>query len=365
MKKELNMRPCVAGIQPYQPGKPVEEVERELGIKKAVKLASNENPLGPSPLALQALHQATRQAHIYPDGSSYHLRQALAAFHKIPAEEFLLGNGSNELLILLGQAFLEPGDEVLTSQDSFSVYGTVAQLMNAGLVTVPTRDFTFDLAALAAGITAKTKIIFIANPNNPTGTVVRTEALKTFIDQVPAGCLVVLDEAYYEYADPDCMGPTLAWAREKNNLVVLRTFSKVYGLAGLRVGYGVASAEVRDAIERVRAPFNVNSLAQAAAVAALKDRAHLRTVVSLARRERRRVEKALKALGFTTAPSQANFIYALVPDRLGMTGRAFYEAAMRLGVIIRPFAGASVRITLGTEKENDKLLKAVKTILKA
>jgi len=358
----LTVRPCVNGIDPYQPGKPAEEVERELGIKHAIKLASNENPLGPSRKVQAAVRMAARQAHIYPDGSCYHLRQALAKFFKFPADRLLLGNGSNELLVRLGNAFLQPGDEVLTSQSSFVVYYTVPKLMDATLVAVPMKDWAFDLDAMAHAVTPKTRMIYLANPNNPTGTVVEAGKLKAFLDKVPDRVLVVLDEAYYEYADPKIMPPTLTWVRERENLVALRTFSKIYGLAGLRVGYGFASAAVCDAIERVREPFNVNHLAQAAAAAALSDQAHVRRVAGLARRERRRVGKLLAKAGLEVIPSQANFIFALVPERLGMSGREFSDALMRRGVIIRPFPGRAVRITLGTEAENDKLVKAIRRI---
>ncbi len=354
------VRACVRSIQPYQPGKPVEEVERELGIRGAVKLASNENPLGPAPLVIQALKQAAGLAGVYPDAGCYYLRQALGQHLKLRAEEIIIGNGSDELLVLLGLALLEPGDEVLTSQMSFVVYYSVPRLMNAKLIAVPMRNYQIDLEAMARALTRKTRIIFIANPNNPTGTVVAPGSLRKFIEKVPGKCLVVLDEAYYEYADSRIMGQTPDLVRERKNVVVLRTFSKAYGLAGLRIGYGVAPKIIVDAIERVREPFNVNHLAQIGARAALKARGHMRQSVKLARAERSRMGKALAGMGFKTVPSQTNFIFAQAPIR---DSQKFSVDLMREGIIIRPFAGSHVRITMGTRVQNDKMIRAVKRVL--
>jgi histidinol-phosphate aminotransferase len=349
-------RPGVDRITPYQPGKPIEEVERELGISNAVKLASNENPLGPSPRVRAALRRAAGDVHRYPDGACFSLRAALSRRLGVKPGEILLGNGSNELLSLLGLAYLREGDEVLTSRQTFVVYEMVALLANAKYVDVPLRDFAYDLDALGRAVTPATRMVFIANPNNPTGTAVDPKALKAFVAGVPDHCLVVLDEAYYEYMDPAYQADTLSWVRERNNLVVLRTFSKAYALAGLRVGYGVAPVSVAQAIERVRDPFNVNSLAQVAAQAALADRAYVKQVVSLARRERKRLAKMLTALGFTVIPSQANFLFVKLPQGDGQT---LYQGMLKRGVIVRPMRGPFVRITLGREAENDKMLRAL------
>ncbi len=356
----LKVRACVRDIQPYQPGKPVEEVERELGIRGAVKLASNENSRGPAPRVIQALKQAAASAGVYPDAGCYYLRQALGQHLKLRAEEIIIGNGSNELLVLLGLALLEPGDEVLTSQMSFVVYYSVPRLMNAKLIAVPMRKYQFDLEAIARAITRKTRIIFIANPNNPTGTTVAPAALRKFIEKVPQACLVVLDEAYYEYADSRIMGQSLDLVRERENIVVLRTFSKAYGLAGLRIGYGAAPRIIVDAIERVREPFNVNYLAQVGAKAALEASGHMRRSVELARSERSRMGETLAGMGFKTVPSQTNFIFAQAPIR---DSQKFSRDLMRKGIIIRPFAGSHVRITMGTRVQNNQMIRAVKQVL--
>ncbi|MEW6515288.1 MAG: histidinol-phosphate transaminase [candidate division FCPU426 bacterium] len=360
MDRGISWRPGLERIAPYQPGKPIEEVERELGISNAVKLASNENPLGPSPRVREALRRAAGAVHRYPDGACFGLRAALSRRLGVKPGELLLGNGSNELLVLLGQAYLRPGDEVLTSRQTFVVYEMVALLANAKLVAVPLRNYAYDLDALRRAVTPRTRLIFIANPNNPTGTAVEPRELRAFVDRVPGRCLVVLDEAYFEYMDPAFQADTLSWVRKRSNLVVLRTFSKAYALAGLRVGYGVAHASVAQAIERVREPFNVNHLAQAGAVAALADPAHMRRAVSLAKRERKRVSRALADLGCEVAPSQANFVFARVPRG---DGRACYGRVLRLGVILRPMPGPYVRITLGTKAENDKMLSAMKAVV--
>ncbi len=354
------VRACVQSIQPYQPGKPVEEVERELGVRGAVKLASNENPLGPAPQVIRVLKQAAGSIGVYPDGGCYYLRQALGQYLKLRAEEIIIGNGSNELLVLLGLALLEPGDEVLTSQMSFVVYYSVPQLMDAKLIAVPMRNYQFDLETMARAITRRTRIIFIANPNNPTGTAVAPVALREFIKKVPKKCLVVLDEAYYEYADSRIMGLSLDLVRERENVVVLRTFSKAYGLAGLRIGYGVAPKSIVDAIERVREPFSVNHLAQLGARAALEAGGHMRQSVELARSERTRMGKILAGMGFKIIPSQTNFIFTQAPIR---DSQKFSRDLMREGIIIRPFAGSHVRITMGTRVQNDKMIRAVKRVL--
>ncbi|MCK5241166.1 histidinol-phosphate transaminase [bacterium] len=353
-------RSCITQIQPYQPGKPVAEVERELGIRQAVKLASNENVFGPSPRVRTALRKAVNQVHIYPDGACYYLRAALARDLGCRPDELILGNGSNELLVLLGMVYLNAGDEVLSSQMSFVVYSMVADLLGAKFIAPPMRDFTYDLETMAGFITSKTKLIFIANPNNPTGTLIEKQALRRFIDRVPTHCLVVLDEAYYEYVQRPLAGNTLDWVRERNNLVVLRTFSKAFALAGLRVGYGMAPAKVRENIERVRDPFNVNSLAQVAALAALADKAYMRKCVAYTQTERKRLSKELLKLGLKVIPSQTNFLFVKFPRTEGVQ---VGQSLLQQGIIVRPFPGSYVRITMGKIAENNKMLKAIKNIL--
>lgn len=362
MKKIPAIRSGVQAIAPYQPGKPIEEVKRELGLSRVIKLASNENPLGPSPAAVRAGSQALREAALYPDGSCYRLRKALAGRLGTDPDQILLGNGSSELLILLGRAFVSPGEEVLTSQMSFVLYQTLAQLQDASLITVPMKDFTFDLEALARAVTPKTRMILIANPNNPTGTAVDPKALENWLEAVPSDCLVVLDEAYYEYLEPKLRPASLHWAANRENVVVLRTFSKVYGLAGLRAGYGVASRRIKEALDRVRDPFNVNHIAQAAAAAALADPAHVRRTVALARSERRRLAGELRKLKFLVIPSQANFLLVSVPDR---DAQSWFQALLEQGVITRPVVGPFLRITLGTRPQNEKLVRACGRIVHA
>ncbi|MBN1596110.1 histidinol-phosphate transaminase [candidate division FCPU426 bacterium] len=356
-KNPLLPRECVLGIEPYQPGKPVEEVKRELGVARAIKLASNENPYGPSPRVRAALRREIGRVHIYPDSACFTLTRDLARYLQCREEEIIIGNGSNELLVLLGMAYLGPEDEVLTSQMTFVVYETVARLMNAKLVATPPRDYSYDLEAMARKISPRTRLVFISNPNNPTGTVVDPHALKRFLDRIPPACLAVLDEAYYEYADDSRMGPTVQWVRERQNLVVLRTFSKAYALAGLRVGYGIMPPEVKSILDRIRPPFNVNSLAQVAAIAALADQPYMRQCVEKTRTERKRVGDALTAMGFKAVPSQANFLFL---QGRRAESRACAQALMKAGVIVRPFPGPYLRMTLGLEAENNKCLRAMR-----
>jgi histidinol-phosphate aminotransferase len=346
-------------LVPYQPGKPIAEVKREFGLTDVVKLASNENPLGPSPLALRAAQKAVAEVGVYPDGACFELRQALAREHGWEPENLILGCGSNELILLLGQAFLNPGDEVLTSEMTFVVYPTVANLADARCVSVPMKKFTFDLNALARAITLNTKMIFIANPNNPTGTALPPRDLERFVGKVPSSCLLVLDEAYFEYLDASWRPESHSWVKRHPNLVLLRTFSKAYGLAGLRVGYGLVSGPVARAVDCVRAPFNVNTVAQAAAVAALGDRKHVARSAALARRERVWLGARLLKAGFKPVPSQANFVFTAVPWGSGQT---WFMELMKLGVIVRPMPGPFVRITVGTREQNERLLAAVKEV---
>ena len=352
-------RACLEGLRPYQPGKPAETVRREHGLARVVKLASNENPYGCSPGARRAAAAALRQAHIYPDGSSPDLRRALAGALRCPPEAVMLGAGSNELLLLLGQGYAGPGDEVLTAEMSFTVYETVARLADARLVTVPLRDHAYPLESMARAITAKTRIVFVANPNNPTGTAVHPEALRRFLDRVPARCLVVLDEAYHEYMESRYRTPSLRWVRERCNLVVLRTFSKAYGLAGLRIGYGVAPPAVAAVVEKVRAPFNLTRPAQAAAEAALADPDYMHQAVARVTAERKRLDQGLRGLGFATTPSQANFIFCRVPVA---DAAVWFERLQRFGYIVRPCGARHLRITVGTPSQNGGLLRALRRV---
>jgi len=357
--------PNVASLTPYVPGKPIEEVERELGISGVAKLASNENALGPSPKALEAIQKAAAGVHLYPDGSAWALRQGLAAKLGVPFEETFVGNGSNELIELLVRTFTCDGEEVLTSAQSFVAYRLAAQAHGRLLVEAPMKArFHYDLEAIRARITPHTKIIFLANPDNPTGTWFTEAELVPFLEQVPQKTLVVLDEAYQEFVDAPGYPRSLELRRRFQNLVVLRTFSKIYGLAGLRLGYGVARPELTGYLDRVRAPFNTNLVAQAAGLAALDDHEHVTRSRDLVREERPRLQAGLVALGATVVPSQGNFVLADFP---GTNGKEVFEKVLREGVVLRPVAGygfpSAQRVTVGLRAENERCLAALKKVL--
>jgi len=345
-------------LKAYVPGRPLEEVERELGIAHASKLASNENPLGPSPKVLEALQAALPKVHRYPDGAAHNLSLSLSRHLKVPAETLILGNGSNELIVRLGQIVLEPGDEVLYADPGFFVYYSTALLCNAVPRPIPLRDFAHDLDAFEKALTPRTKVVFIANPNNPTGTSLPLSRVETFLRACRPQTLVVLDEAYFEYVEDPSFHGSLDLLPRYPNLVVLRTFSKAYGLAGLRVGYGLAHPELAKVFQKVREPFNVNSLALVAAEAALKDQAHLQKVLDLNRVERERLFNGLGVLGASPVPSQTNFVYFEWPE-----ATALYEGLLKLGLITRPMGPKALRITTGTEKETSDLLAALKDLL--
>jgi len=357
--------PNVESLQPYVPGKPIEEVEREYGVRDVAKLASNENALGPSPRALAAAREACARMNLYPDGSAFYLRGAIAERFGVPPDEVVVGNGSNELIELLVRTFVLEGEEVLTSAQSFVAYKLAAQAHGRTLVEAPMRGrFHYDLDALAARLSSRTKVVFLANPDNPTGTWFLERDLVRFLEAVPPHALVVLDEAYVEFVDAPGFQDSLSLRRRFPNLVVLRTFSKIYGLAGLRLGYGFARREVAGFIDRVRAPFNVSLVAQAAGVGALGDREHVERTRELVRRERPFLAAGLAALGATVVPSQGNFLLADFPGR---AGKDLFEALLREAVVVRPMGGygfpTAQRITVGTRPENEKALAALRKVL--
>jgi histidinol-phosphate aminotransferase len=357
--------PYVASLTPYVPGKPIEEVEREYGVTNVAKLASNENALGPSPRALAAAREAAAKVNLYPDGSAYYLRAALAAKLGVEAREVFVGNGSNELIELLVRTFVLDGEEVLTSAQSFIAYKLAAQAHGRTLVEAPMKArFHYDLDALRKLLSRRTKVIFLANPDNPTGTWFTEPELLPFLDAIPKDTLVVLDEAYVEFVDAPGFQDALALRRKYPNVVVLRTFSKIYGMAGLRLGYGVARPDVVEYIDRVRAPFNVNLVAQAAGIAAIDDTEHVERSRALVREERPFLAEGLKALGATVVPSQGNFVFADFPGR---PGKDLFEALLREGVVVRPMGGygfpTAQRITVGLRKENEKCLAALAKVL--
>ncbi len=357
--------PHVASLTPYVPGKPIEEVEREYGVTDVAKLASNENPLGPSPRAVAAAREACGKVHLYPDGSAYYLRNALAAKLGVRPEEVMVGHGSNELIELLVRSFVLDGEEVLTSAQSFVAYRLAAQSLGRTLVEAPMKArFHYDLDALRKLLSRRTKLVFLANPDNPTGTWFDEQELVPFLDAVPKDTLVVLDEAYVEFVDAPGFQDSLALRRRFPNLVVLRTFSKIYGLAGLRLGYGLARPEVVEYVDRVRAPFNVNLVAQAAGIAALGDAEHVERSRALVREERPFLAEGLQALGATVVPSQGNFLLADFPGR---PGKDLFEALLREGVVVRPMGGygfpTAQRITVGLRADNERCLAALAKVL--
>jgi len=355
--------PYLRGLIPYSPGKPIQEVERELGIRESVKLASNENPLGPSPMALQALRDALPEIHRYPDGSGHRLRHALAGHWHVAPDQLILGNGSNELLELTARCFLLPGDEAVYAEQAFVVYDMVAQVTGAKKVMIPLKDFTHDLDGMRAAISPRTKLVFVGNPNNPTGTALPPRALEAFLESVTSQVLVVLDEAYYEFLPPDVTPDALRFVRDGRLLLVLRTFSKIYGLAGLRIGYGIGPPALIALLNRAREPFNTNSLAQAAATAALGDVAHVARTRAVTEEGRKLLSEACRALGLAVVPSVANFLLVDV----GRPGPATADALLRHGVIVRPMVGygfpTHLRISIGTPQENERCLAALKAVL--
>ncbi|HEY4366055.1 MAG TPA: histidinol-phosphate transaminase [Steroidobacteraceae bacterium] len=361
--------PSVRTLAPYVPGKPIEELEREYGIRDSIKLASNENPLGPGPMATAAIAAACRDIGLYPDGNGFALKQALAQRHGCPIESITLGNGSNDVLVMLAEAFLTADVEAVYSQYAFAVYPIVVQATGAQARVAPALPaghpmaLGHDLDAMARLTNERTRIVFIANPNNPTGTWVDAVALRAFIEKLPATTLVVVDEAYIEYVEDPQLPDTSRWLAEFPNLVVTRTFSKAYGLAGLRVGYALAEPAVAGMLNRVRQAFNVNSVALAAARAALKDEEHLRKSITVARSGLRQVAAGLDRLGIRHLPSQGNF---LLID-CARPAAAVYEAMLRQGVIVRPVGNYQLpnhlRLTIGTEAQNQRMLVALEHAL--
>jgi histidinol-phosphate aminotransferase len=356
-------REVLEKILPYVPGKPIEEVERELGISDIVKLASNENPLGPSPLAITAVMEHVRNLHRYPDAAGYYLRQKLSAKLGISPDHLVLGNGSVEVMEQIAETYLNPGEETVVGWPSFFKFMIVTQIMGGVVVKIPMVDKRYDLPAIANAVTPKTRLIFIANPNNPTGTMATAAEVAAFMERIPDRVLVVFDEAYYEYLDRDDYPDTLRYVREGRNVVVTRTFSKIYGLAGMRIGYGIAKPDIIASLNRVRETFNTSSLAQVAALHALDDEEHVAASKSVNNTERAKLSKELTGIGLRPTPSVTNF---LLVD-MGRNAAGLYESLLREGVIIRPMGmyelPNSMRITIGKKEENDRLLEALAKVL--
>jgi histidinol-phosphate aminotransferase len=354
----------IRSLIPYAPGKPIEEVEREIGIANSVKLASNENPLGPSPLALDAMRQKLMQLHLYPDGDCFYLKAALTAKLNVAPEQLIFGNGSNEIIELAIRTFMRAGDEAVMARQAFVVYKLVVQAVGGISQEVPLRTFTHDLEAMIAAIGPKTRIVFLANPNNPTGTIYRKAQWKAFLKQVPDEILIIVDEAYFEYVEAADYPDSLDYHQQGKTLLSLRTFSKLYGLAGLRIGYGVADQEIISLMHRVRQPFNVNAPAQWAALAALNDGEHVRRSLDNNRQGLDYLTAEFARLGIEYVPSHANFILL----RVGK-GEDVFNRLLAQGIIVRPMAGYQLpehlRVTIGTMDENRKFIDAFKKALGA
>jgi histidinol-phosphate aminotransferase len=353
----------ILGIAPYEPGKPIEELERELGLTDVIKLASNENPLGPSERVLKAITEALPHLNRYPDGSGYYLRQALASRHGVSADHVILGNGSNDLIELVVRAFLRGGEEAVIPHPSFVVYPMVVQAAGGIRVVVTLKEHRLDLEAMTRAITPMTKLVFIANPNNPTATIVTADEVEAFMTRVPPRVIVVFDEAYVEFAQGPDLPDTLAYLRQGRKVVVLRTFSKAASLAGLRVGYGLADPDCVALLNRIRQPFNVNVLGQVAALAALGDESHVLECLRMIEAGRHYLYEEFAAMGVKFTPSRANFILVDV----GRSGTDVFTWLLKEGVIVRPMASFGMdtylRVTVGTPEENRRLVKALKKVL--
>ncbi|HYA03604.1 MAG TPA: histidinol-phosphate transaminase [Syntrophobacteria bacterium] len=350
----------IATLEPYPPGKPVEELEREYGITDSIKLASNENPLGPSPRALDAIRAHLQKLHRYPDGSGFYLRQRLSRRLGVPEASIVLGNGSNEIIDLAIRTFVQTGAEVVMAEPTFLVYRLMVQAVGGMGVRVPLKAFVHDLDAMAAAVTGRTRLVFLNNPNNPTGTVISRRDFERFRDRLPKDVIIVLDEAYMEFADPARTFTGLEYQEGGDPpVVVLRTFSKAYGLAGLRIGYGVMPSPVAEFLNRVRQPFNVNALAQVAALAALEDEPFVRRTLDTVREGLDFLFKELALMGVPAFPTQTNFFLVDV----GTDARKVYEALLWRGVIVRAMnaygLNTHIRVTVGRPEENQRLIKAL------
>ena len=358
-------RRALREVFPYQPGKSIASVQRELGLKSVIKLASNENPLGPSPRAMIAYRKAEKLNGLYPEGTSPELRAALGRFHKVEPESLIVGNGSDEIIRMLCEAFIEPEDEVVVAQHGFIRFKQQAAMMGARVIEVPMTDWTHDLALMAKSTNPRTKLVFVANPNNPTGTYNTQDEVSALLAAAPKTAIIVLDEAYFQYAQSIAGYPKSLpdLVREHDNLVVLRTFSKAYGLAGLRVGYGVADPEIVGWLDRIRMPFNVNLPAQHACLEALKDSGFVKRTLALNEAQRASVAQVLGEMGFGVGESATNFVFARSP----IAGRELFKLLLRQGVIVRPLdeygLPQHVRFSIGTPSQNKALFTALKSVL--
>jgi histidinol-phosphate aminotransferase len=357
------VKKTILKVKPYVPGKPIDEVKRELGLRDVIKLASNENPYGPSPKVLTALRAASKELNRYPDGDCYYLRKALAKRLRVLNQQLIFGNGSDELIVLAVRAFVEKGDEVIIAKPSFLIYDIASRIAGAHIKAIPLKDFRYDLAAMKKAVTKKTKIIFLGNPDNPSGMYLTKKEMRTFLKGLRRNILVFIDEAYHEYVQAKDYIDSIGLLKSHKNVIVTRTFSKMYGLAGLRIGYGIAHAGLIDLLNRLREPFNVNSLAQVAALAALSDRAYYRRLAARTSAQRLFLCRNLKKCNLDFVESYTNFILV----KIGRDASAVSQKLLKRGVIVRNMRawGLSefIRVTIGTAQENKRFIKSLKEIL--
>ncbi|SJZ54689.1 histidinol-phosphate transaminase [Selenihalanaerobacter shriftii] len=357
------IREAILDIKPYVPGKPIEEVKRELGLDDVIKLASNENPIGPSDKAIEVMQETAKSVHIYPDGNCHSLRKALSEKLAVKEDQLIFGNGSDGLLSLIAEAFVNPEDEVLMAEPSFSQYEFVTNVMGGELISVPLDNYTYDLPALLDAINENTKMIFVCNPNNPTGTVVPEKEVKEFLAKVPEDIIVIMDEAYNEYVTVDEYPETINYLNDYDNLIILRTFSKAYGLAGLRIGYGIANKELIGYMDRVRHPFNVNLIAQRAAVAALEDETHLNKSREVNAKGKEYLYQEFERLNLDYVTTETNFILVDVKEDAGEIS----DKILQRGVIIRNAQAfgyeTMIRVTIGTEEQNQQFINNLEKVL--
>jgi len=350
-------------ITPYEPGKPIEELEREFNLRNTVKLASNENALGPSPRAIEAIKEHENNLHRYPDGGGFYLKEALSSFHGVKPENIILGNGSNEIIELSARTFLNSGEEAVMADQSFVIYDSVTRAAGGKSITVPLNGYSHDLGAMAEAVTSRTRLVYIANPDNPTGTSVGKKVLKTFLEGIGDDQIVILDEAYSGYEDRDDFPKSLDFFREGRKVIIMRTFSKIYGLAGLRIGYGIASEDIISVMNRVRQPFNTNSLAQVAAIAALTDSGHIRKSREMNIEGKEYLYGEFRRLGLSYVLTDSNFILVRVGN-----GRGVYEMLLKEGVIVRamdPYRFTDhIRVTIGKPAEIRIFIQKLESVLK-
>ena len=364
MKKEKTLvRKGIMDLIPYIPGKPIEEVKRELGLREVIKLASNETSIGPSPLAVEAIKKEIENIYLYPEGSSRALREKLAHKLKLDKEMLIVGNGADNIIDLVGMAFINEGDEVITGEITFPAYETITKIMGGKLISIKLKDFSFDLEKITQRMNEKTKIIFLCNPNNPTGAIVTKEEVASFMKKIPQDVIVIFDEAYYDYVEDKNYPNSLSYVLEKKNVIILRTFSKIAGIAGVRIGYGIAKQEFIGYLRRVVGPFATNRLAQVAAFASLDDEEHHKKVISLNQEGKKYLYNELKKLRLFYVPTETNFIFVDVKEDSG----AIFEKLLKKGIIIRPGKTWDcpnfIRVTIGTACENQKFIQAIYEVI--